>query len=280
MYDARRGDRYDDGQLSVAELIDPMRDRREKKGRRPAEQGFLLLGVFVTIMVSGIMTGMVAQEWSVMERREREAQYLFVQEQYAAAILRFQQDQGRFPTKLEELVEQKGQKNQMFIRRGYFDPITRSKSLEDWCLLKVGAAGRVVSSCSAEGDPNQIGLGSSIGLGQELGELGGGPQVQGIDPGATGVVGVHSKSSEAAFNTLKRGEETYNLWHYTFDQYQKDMNARAIPGVTQGQGQTTGGPGGTNDGSSFGNSNSSFGNSNSSFGNSGGTQQQRPKRRN
>ncbi|NJN64857.1 MAG: type II secretion system protein [Acidobacteria bacterium] len=211
------------------------RPRRTRK-----EQGFLLLGAFVSILVSGIMASLVAQEWSVVEKREREAQYMFVQEQYAAAILRFQQDQGRFPTKLEELTEQKGQKNQLFIRRPYTDPITRSKSLEDWCLLKVGAAGRVVSSCSDGSDPNQLGLGSSFGIGEEIGEMSSGQQIQGIDPGASGVVGVHSKSTDTAFNVLKRGEQTYNLWHYTFDQYEKDRNARGIPGVTQGQGQGTG----------------------------------------
>ena len=48
------------------------------------------------------------------------------------------------------------------------------------------------------------------------------------------------KFLETAFNTVKRGEETYNRWHYTFDQYEKDRNARGIPGVTQGTGQGVG----------------------------------------
>lgn len=210
--------------------------RRERPGRK--EGGFLLLGTITTILVGAILSGMMAKEWSVIEKREREEQLLFVQEQYAAAILRFQKDQGRFPTELKELIENKGQKNQLFIRKAWTDPLYRDSTLEDWCLLQVGGSGRVVSSCSREGDPNELGLGGSFELGQQATMQQN--TIQGLDAGAKGIVGVHSKSTDNAFNTIKRGEETYNRWHYTFDQYDKDMNARGIPGVTQGTGQGVG----------------------------------------
>ena len=220
-----------------------MKHEAGRSRRRPVgageEGGFLLLGTLVTILVGSILTGVLAEEWAVVEKREREAEYLFIQEEFALAILEFQKDQGRFPTELSELVENRGQKNQLFLRKEYKDPITRARSMDDWCLLQVGASGRVTSSCNDAGDPNQLGLGSNLRIGEEVGQ----PstrRIQGLAVGASGLVGVHSRSSERAFNTLKRDDETYNRWYYTFDQYQKDMNARGIPGLSQGQGQTLG----------------------------------------
>lgn len=212
-----------------------MRARHGTLPGRGEEGGFLLLGTLVTLLVGSILSGILAEEWAVIEKREREAEYLFIQEEFALAILEFQKDQGRFPTELKELIENRGQKNQLFLRKEYRDPITRAKSVEDWCLLQVGASGRVVSSCNDAGDPSQLGLGSDIRIGEEIGA----PRtqrIQGLAPGAAGVVGVHSKSTDRAFNTLKRDDETYNRWYYTFDQYQKEMNARGIPGLQQGQG--------------------------------------------
>jgi type II secretory pathway pseudopilin PulG len=248
------------------------RAHRSETTKRAEEGGFLLLGTLTMILVSSVLVGVGAKEWSVIEKREREQQLLFIQEQYAAAIERFQQDQGRLPTKLEEMIENKGQSNQVFIRKAYTDPMFRDAKLEDWCLLKVGGAGRVVSSCANEGDPNQLGLGSDFQLGEQTGAQQ--QQLQGLNPGDTGIVGVHSKSTDRAFNILKRGEETYDRWHYTFDQYRKDMNARNIPGlpIQTGPGMGGDGPGGGfgNDsgnrgrGGAFGNQNrgGAFGNDN------------------
>ncbi len=214
-----------------------MKQRAQQPKAKP-ERGIVLLGLFTMIMVMGIMSGAAVQEWSIVEKREREAQLIFIQEQYAAGILEYQKKQGVLPATLDELVKRGGD-GTTFMRKAYLDPITRAKSLEDWCLLKQGAAGRMVSSCAAEGQAdNNLGLGSKTQFkpGEEVGTLKD-RSTEGIaQPGGFGIVGVHSKSTEHAYNTLKRQEDTYDRWYYSITEFRQDSQARAIPGLPQGQG--------------------------------------------
>ncbi len=250
------------------------------RARKHAERGFLLLGVFTTILIVGILSGIVIQDWSIVEKREREAQLLFVQEQYAAAIIAYQKGQGALPTELQQLTK-KGQKGELYLRRPYTDPMFRNAKLEDWCLLKLAGTGQVASSCSAEGAADQAGdalnSGLSAGFGEgdgggagfgtkggksgastgskfdsagkfgtannpssfgNLGQIGqesAGPgrqrNIPGLQPGTSGIVGVHSKSHDQAYNTVKRTDETYDKWYYTSEDYKKDVSVRNIPGM-------------------------------------------------
>lgn len=210
------------------------------------ERGFLLLGVLTTILLLGILSGAVVQEWSIIERREREAQLIFVQEQYAAAILEYQKGQGALPTELKQL-EAKGQTGELYLRQMFVDPMTRGAKLEDWCLLQINAGGQIVSSCAPEGTPEgtpqgglQGGFGgaSTLQPGQEPAGVPGrasggvpGRASGGAAAGQSGVVGVHSKSTETAYNMKKFDEETYNLWAYTIESYKADIASRNIPGM-------------------------------------------------
>lgn len=219
-----------------------MTTTRGSRPGRPGERGFLLVGLVTMLTVMGILSGAVAEEWSVIEQREREQELLFIQEEFAAAILRYQEDQGHVPVKLDDL-KQKGQKGQVFLRKLYTDPMARNAKFEDWCLLRLGAAGRVVSSCTKEGQPGNLGLGGSFKIGEQVSAprprlRGGGRLGAGI---TKGIVGVHSKSRARAFNTVRRGEETYDRWYYTVEDYRKEMGARAIPGLSQVQGPGLGG---------------------------------------
>jgi uncharacterized membrane protein YgcG len=212
----------------------------------------LLLGLMTMLVVMSILASMAVQEWSIVEQREREADLIFIQEQFAAGILAYQQDQGAAPAELEQLTR-KGQKGQLFLRKKWADPMIRGSKFEDWCLLKVGAAGRVVSTCSAEGSgeagaenqPGELGLGSGTGfrLNEQATTANPRRQPQGITPGGVGIVGVHSKSSKKAYNTIKRGEDTYDKWEYTIEDYRKEVGSRMIPGLPGGQGPGAGGPG-------------------------------------
>jgi uncharacterized membrane protein YgcG len=246
------------------------------------ERGVLLLGLMTMLVVMSILAGMAVQEWSVVEQREREADLIFIQEQFAAGILAYQQDQGAAPAELEQLTR-KGQKGQVFLRKKWTDPMIRGSKFEDWCLLKVGAAGRVVSSCSSEGggeagaenQPGELGLGagSEFRAGQQETTANPRRQPQGVAPGGIGIVGVHSKSGKKAFNTVKRGEDTYNKWEYTIEDYRKEIGARMIPGLPTGQGPGGGQgqqqPGQSRPGGGF--SGGSGGTGGSSSGTTGGT---------
>ncbi len=245
---------------------DPAAPRRDR--------GFLLVGLLTAILVMGILSGVAIQDWSIVEKREKEAELLFIQEQYAAAILAYQKGQGALPTQLDQLTK-KGQSNQMYLRRPFVDPMTRGAKLSDWCLWMVGGGNQVVDSCAAEGEGgtgagapgtatdttpdattrgggSRDASGGSSGFGRSSWPSGTGPGVtQGQGPGPAAptpapgsagaggiggaafgaIIGVHSKSTEKAYNTVKRGEETYNRWKYTTTDYQAEQKARAIPGL-------------------------------------------------
>lgn len=290
------------------------RGRRTTRGQR----GMLLVAVVSTLAVMAILSGVLIQDWSIIERREREAQLLFIQEQYAAAIAEYQKGQGALPTTLEQLME-KGQKGEFYLRRPYTDPMIRGSKLEDWCLLRLVGTGQVSSSCADEsGDGSALpgeesgerdrfaggrkrfdsdrGSGSGRRLGENsfgndpgtpsgLGQLGeespAGRQrnIPGLAAGTSGIVGVHSKSTEQAFNTMKRDGDTYDQWHYTVEDYKRDVSQRNIPGMPAQSGPGLGKPGqgtpGTQggqgtQGSGFGQSGSRFGGS-SGFGGSDGS---------
>ena len=52
-----------------------MKQRSQQPKANP-ERGIVLLGLFTMIMVMGIMSGAAVQEWSIVEKREREAQLI------------------------------------------------------------------------------------------------------------------------------------------------------------------------------------------------------------
>ncbi len=201
------------------------------------ERGFLLLGIVTIASIGGILSGVAVQAFSVVARRSREADLIFYLEQYAAAIRRYQEANGGLPTKLEELNAVNATVG-LYLRHPYTDPMTRNATLEDWCLIKLSATGRTISSCAMEGgDPTQLGLGSSFQLGEQTSAPN--PRHRrntGGVAGGQGIVGVHSHYGGRAFNILKRGEETYDRWFYTSEDYKKEMTTRAIPGLAQTQG--------------------------------------------
>jgi type II secretory pathway pseudopilin PulG len=221
----------------------PRREPSKRNGpdRRRGERGFLLLGIVTTIVVGSILSGMAVQEWSVIERRDREKQLMFVQEQYAAAILRYQEANGALPTELKQLEEINTQTG-AYIRKLYTDPMFPEAEVEDWCLLQLGASGRVASSCSTADERGELGLGSGSDF-----RLGGSSRMsrpdprrqrrQGVPGGpGKGIAGVHSKSNETAYNTVDRDETSYDKWWYTYEDYRKESTAVAIPGLPQGKG--------------------------------------------
>ena len=226
-------------------------DRTKRRVARRGERGFLLLGIVTTIVVGSILSGMALQEWSVIERRDREQQLMFVQEQYAAAILRYQEANGSLPTELKQLEEINTQTG-AYIRKLYTDPMFRDSKVEDWCLLQLGPSGRVASSCARAEQRGELGLGSGsdfrMGGSTRLGRSD--PrrqQRQGLPGGpGKGIAGVHSKSSEKAYNTVDRDETSYDKWWYTYEDYRKDSTAVAIPGLPQGQGPGLGNQPGNN----------------------------------
>jgi type II secretory pathway pseudopilin PulG len=168
--------------------------------------------VLVTVM--SILSGVAFQHWSILDRREREAELMFVQKQYAMALLEYQTDRGGPPTDLE-MLDERGSRNQRFIRRMWEDPMTRDgegageeEGLDRWCLIQAGPNNTPISSCPRE-DPNTFELS---------------PFEQPIVPTASEgmpIIGVASRSRERAYR-LWNDRETYAEWVYTIQDLQNE----------------------------------------------------------
>ena len=90
------------------------------------------IGLLLAIVLIGISTTALTPMWSTMVRRDKEAELLFRLGEYRMAIARYRQDHGRYPAKLEDLLEDKTQLQvRRYLRRIYPDPMSGKA---DWKL--------------------------------------------------------------------------------------------------------------------------------------------------
>lgn len=92
-------------------------------------RGFTYLAALLLAAASAAAVGGAAQVWSQARQREKEAELLWIGEQFRQAIgLYYQRSPGsvkRYPAKLEELLEDPRHLGTMrYLRRIYTDPIT------------------------------------------------------------------------------------------------------------------------------------------------------------
>lgn len=94
-----------------------------------AERGFTYLGALLLVAASSAALAVGAELWSHARQREREAELLWIGNQFRQAIgLYYQRSPGsvkRYPQKLEELLEDRRHLNTArYLRRIYTDPMT------------------------------------------------------------------------------------------------------------------------------------------------------------
>jgi hypothetical protein len=172
-----------------------------------------------------IFSGQAIQEWVDVLRRDNEAEMMFRAQEIVRAMFRFQQENGRLPTELRELMEP-GPKGQYFLRHQYDDPLVKDGK---WGLLFAGPGGQIV-------DPNS----DRVSYGEELGSVstaetqtvGGlrssrqGPQ----EIGGLPLAGVKTLSSDKPFRVY-RGLSDYSQWQFTI----YDLQNLQTPGQSAGQ---------------------------------------------
>lgn len=102
-------------------------------GRRSSDQeGMTYVGLLLAVTLIGIATTVLTPMWSTMVRRDKEAELLFRLGEYRRAIARYRQDHGRYPARLQDLLEDKTQRQvRHYLRRLYPDPMTGKA---DWKL--------------------------------------------------------------------------------------------------------------------------------------------------
>jgi len=176
----------------------------------------LLIGMAIT----AIWMSVALPAWRQQVQRQREEDLIFRGEQYARAIMLYQdKNQGANPPSVDILV------SQHYLRKKWKDPITN----DDFVPQGLGAA--LPGSAPGAGTPGQ-GPGRS------------GTTVPG---GQGGVTGVRSKSQAASIK-IYENQQQHNLWPFDAAVRRARTGRPAPTAPGQGQGPRGGGPGRGGDG--------------------------------
>ncbi|MCP4656268.1 MAG: hypothetical protein GY856_12720 [bacterium] len=116
--------------------------------RRRRSDGYNLVVLAMAVTVLNIMVAAALPAWSHLLQRYKEEELIFRGLQYAEAIRVFQQRHGRFPNKLDELIEVKPR----CIRQLWTNPMTEDGS---WLLIPANqpAPGRNLGGGVGPTDP-------------------------------------------------------------------------------------------------------------------------------
>jgi type II secretory pathway pseudopilin PulG len=112
-----------------------------RSGRQ--QRGFTYLAILFFVAVAGLGLAATGEFWSHARQREKEAELIWIGEQFRQAIgLYYQRSPGaakRYPEKLEDLLEDRRfQTVQRYLRRIYPDPVTGAP---DWGLVPAPGGG-------------------------------------------------------------------------------------------------------------------------------------------
>ena len=107
------------------------------------ERGFIYLGLLALVVVSGLALTEVASVASTASQREREAELLFVGEQFRIAIENYRQKNqalgDQLPRELSDLLlDERQNPPQRYLRRIYVDPMTGRR---EWGLVRLPTGG-------------------------------------------------------------------------------------------------------------------------------------------
>lgn len=121
---------------------------------RDGQRGFTYIGLLFAIAVLGITLAMIGVVWSTQIRRDREAELLFVGDQYRAAIGRYLMNGATYPQALADLVEDKRTPvPRRYLRRLYPDPMTGHA---DWQLIMDPGGGIAGVASNSQQKPIKI----------------------------------------------------------------------------------------------------------------------------
>jgi type II secretory pathway pseudopilin PulG len=106
---------------------------------RASENGFTFIGVLIFVAIIGIGLAATGQLWSTAAKREKEAQLLFVGDEFRRAIGSYYEGSPglkQFPQKLEDLLEdERFPIVRRYLRQIYRDPMTNKP---EWGLVMSG----------------------------------------------------------------------------------------------------------------------------------------------
>ena len=180
------------------------------------QEGFTLAALIVILtIISMIIAFTVPEQWSLVMKRERDRQTIFLMKQYARAIYEWQQKHNNtVPVSLEQLEE--ARKPRM-LRGGKRWPMPLTGSDKDWILVPPQALVQDVTANPRNNAPpgpqgQQI---PTFKLNKEL------SPADYVGP----FVAVRPNKSGKSLIALKDVEE-YSEWVYTVEDLRKEMQAR------------------------------------------------------
>jgi type II secretory pathway pseudopilin PulG len=117
---------------------------RATAGRSRACEGFTYVWLLVAIAIMAAGLAAIGEVAATAAKREKEAELLFVGDQFARAIAEYaanSRGEAQYPQSLDELVADKRYPNvRRYLRRVYADPLT---GRADWGLIR-GPGGGIV----------------------------------------------------------------------------------------------------------------------------------------
>jgi hypothetical protein len=120
-----------------------------------SEDGFTYLTVLFLVALLGLGLARAGQVWRTAAMREREAELLYVGNQYRLAIERYyKHGMLQYPQKIDDLLEDpRYPEVERYLRRPYFDPMTGK---DEWGLVKAPDGGIMGVYSLSEDKPFKI----------------------------------------------------------------------------------------------------------------------------
>lgn len=118
------------------------------------QRGFTYIGLLFAIAILGITLATIGIVWSTQIRRDKEAELLWVGDQYRMAIERYLAVGGQYPQELADLLEDKRfPVPQRYLRKLFSDPMTGQV---DWQLIPAPGNGIMGIASSSQGKPIKV----------------------------------------------------------------------------------------------------------------------------
>jgi len=202
-----------------------MSNQQRNPGRR-SDAGFMMVALLVAMSIAAIWLAAALPKWGHQAQREKEDDLIFRGEQYARAIVLYQNKNRNLPPPdLDTLI------TQHYLRKKWKDPITGL----DFVLVGPGIISQI-PTVPGQAPPQQPQQASQINTG--------GSQ----QPGITGVRSASTATSIKVYNN----QQQYNLWQFDAATYRAIHGMQMAPqgggqqggnGGRQGQGGRDTGPG-------------------------------------
>jgi type II secretory pathway pseudopilin PulG len=212
------------------------RSSQESEHARAREEGFTLAALIVILTVISIIVAFtVPEQWSLVMKRERDRQTIFLMKQYARGILNWRtKHNNTAPVSLEQL--QEAREPRMLRGSGKWPcPITGKE--DDWILVPPNAVAPngVPIAPPPPTNSRQPVIGGNPARDASAGAGGTGSRLNADASPADYVgpfIGVRPKATGKSFITLN-GAENYEEWVYTADdlynEIQQKLQALSTP---------------------------------------------------